>query len=58
MPSGEKQYGVQVGNEVYSLVVTEEDWEKRKQDRERARKLTIETNRRRKYVYPQSLYLI
>lgn len=39
----------QVGNETYSLVVTDEDWEKRKFERERQKRLSQETNRRRKY---------
>nr|XP_026695227.1 uncharacterized protein LOC100175716 isoform X3 [Ciona intestinalis] len=41
-------YGVRVGNETYSLVITDEDLEKRKIDREKAKKLSQETNRRRK----------
>lgn len=45
---GGRKYGVQVGNETYSLILTPEDWEKRRQDRENAKKLSLANNKRRK----------
>uniref|UniRef100_H2ZEI2 Uncharacterized protein n=1 Tax=Ciona savignyi TaxID=51511 RepID=H2ZEI2_CIOSA len=48
MTIGDHGYGVRVGNETYSLVITEEDLEKRRIEKEKAKKLSQETNRRRK----------
>ncbi|XP_039274515.2 uncharacterized protein LOC120348459 [Styela clava] len=48
MPGSGRKYGVQVGNETYSLIMTQEDWEKRRLEREHAKKLSLATNKRRR----------